>query len=151
MRRAIKLKSYGKLLFPFILFFLFFSIFSLNSLANLSESGSFSRFSTSLKLSELKLGIEYSTRTDKIKIEYFSKEDEKKEYEVSLASENKLGLLIMVEGKRVSYSVELLEDEESWDPLEGLEDQDNYVKRAKFSQTEGWEIIVVEKIESVSV
>ncbi|MBS3787727.1 hypothetical protein KGY79_05960 [Candidatus Bipolaricaulota bacterium] len=101
-------------------------------------------FTGTIKLIEGNLHLSYSSSKEDLKLEC-SFESEEKSYSLSLTSQDRLGILIIVEGKNISYAVEFLRQEHEWKPLEKRTNKNEYKSRAKLFQKPGWEILVVEK------
>lgn len=104
-------------------------------------------FSTKIELADGEIRLSYSSGTGKLKLVHYRDKGEK-EHEASFSSEKRLGLLIAVDRERLSYSVEVLETGEDWDPFKGDLDVSGYRKRARLSQKPGWEVVVMEKSET---
>jgi len=113
------------------------------------EAGISARFSSTIQLREGKLEISYSSNSAELKLKYYLT-GKKPEYDVTFYSEQPLGILVVTEDGKVSYSATPLKLGEKWKPFEGTMDENRYRRRAKLSQKPGWQILVVEKVESFS-
>lgn len=104
---------------------------------------------TSFQLSSGRLEITYEGQPQELTIYYVLKK-ERKEYSLSLSSQQELGLLVIADGQEISYSVSFLLADEAWEPLGDLNSKE-YEVRGRLNQRPGWRILVIEKINRFSI
>jgi len=97
---------------------------------------------TTVILGKGTINLSYSSDEDVLRIIY-STED--KEFQLVLASTQRMGFLIQVAGSQVTCSLSFLEEEEAWPAVATLEDQ-GYTSKTIFA-TPGWIVLVVQKSE----
>lgn len=88
------------------------------------------------------VSISCSSEEDVLRIDYSS---DKKECHLLLTSTQRIGLLIQVAGSQITYSLNFLEEDETW-PTDDTLEEEEYTSKTIFKAS-GWTVIIVQRAE----
>lgn len=145
---VFKLKPFTFLVLSFILILVFANVFVVTGVSD-SDMRTSANFKGKIKLIEGVLSLSYSSTEEELALVCSFKSSDKK-YQLSINSQDRLGIIIIAEANNLTYSVEFLQPEQSWEPLKSFNNKHEYSRRAKLDQRPGWEIVVFEKISQIA-
>lgn len=143
-----KQKPFMFFVLSFILILVSSNVFAVTGVSD-SEMRTSANFKGKIKLTEGALSLSYSSTEEELALVCSFKSSDKK-YQISISSQDRLGVIIIAEANNLTYSVEFLQPEQSWEPLKSFSNKHEYSRRAKLNQRPGWEIVVFERISQIA-